>query len=105
MVVGNAGTGELVVRNPEVREGKPVLAGTRMGVHTVVAYHRLYVGDVDRILAEFPALTCEQVDAAIAWYCASDEHKAEVDTILREQRAFYDAGLAAQPAGRAADGG
>jgi uncharacterized protein (DUF433 family) len=87
-----------VVRDPEVKGGKPVLAGTRMAVHTIVGYHRTYSGDVERILIEFPVLTRDQVEAALSWYQGDDGHRAEIDAILREQYAFYEAGLAAQRA-------
>jgi uncharacterized protein (DUF433 family) len=96
MVIENPGTSQRIVRDPEIHGGKPVLAGTRMGVHTIVGYHRLYGGDLDRILREFPALTRDAIMAALNWCELDPQHQAEIDAILREQHVFYEAGLAAQ---------
>lgn len=73
-----------------------MVAGTRMGVDTIIGYHRAYGGDVDRILEEFPSLTREQVEAALSWYEAHDYHRAEIDALLKEHQSFYELGLARQ---------
>src|SRR4051794_17919651 len=93
----------LIIRNSDVREGKPVLAGTRMGVHTIVGYYRIYDGDVGRILTEFPHVSREQVEAVLSWYQEDPGHRDEIDALLDEQYAFYDAALAEKRAGKAAD--
>src|SRR5438105_8451401 len=87
--------GEAIIRNSDILEGKPYLAGTRMGVHAVVGYWQTYGGDVDRILREFPHLTREQIEAAMAFY-RDERHQAEIDAILRRNRASYREGLARQ---------
>ena len=87
-----------IIQDPEIKGGQPVIAGTRIGVHTIVGYARLYHGDIDRILAEFPDLTRSGIGAALEWYHASEGNRAEIDSILREQHAFYEAGLARQRA-------
>src|SRR4051794_31115620 len=74
--------GEMIIRNSEILEGKPYLAGTRMGVHTIVGYWRTYGGDVDRILREFPHLTRAQIDAALVFYGEDESQRAEIDEIL-----------------------
>jgi uncharacterized protein (DUF433 family) len=75
--------GSMIVRDPEVRSGKPVLGGTRIGVDTLVGYYRIYGGDIDRILAEFSTLSRTQVEAALSWYSADKQHRAEIDALLR----------------------
>jgi len=88
--------GGVVLRDPEILEGKPFLAGTRMGVHAVVGYWLTYGGDVDRILGEFPHLTRTQVEAALAFYREDEHQRREIDEILRRNRLSYELGLAAQ---------
>ena len=78
--VGTARSHELIVRDPEVLEGKPFLAGSRMGVHAVIGYWQTYSGDMDRILREFPHLTREQIHAALAFY---RDHETSVNTSAR----------------------
>lgn len=92
--------GGQILRDPEVLEGKPFLAGTRMGVHSVIGYWQTYAGDVDRILREFPHLAREQIDAALAFYCEHESQRAEIDGILQQNRAAYEEGLANQTAAR-----
>lgn len=53
-------------RDPKICGGEPVIKGTRVTVHTVLA--SLAEGDdVDQILRNFPTLTKESVQAAIAF--------------------------------------
>ena len=86
---GNLATqgGEVIIRNSEILEGKPYLAGTRMGVHAVIGYWQAYRGDAERILREFPHLTRAQIDAALAFYRDDEGQRAEIDEILRRNRA------------------
>src|SRR5258708_1243943 len=42
-----------IERNPKRCGGDLVLAGTRMGVHDIVTYWRLYNGDVQRVVDDF----------------------------------------------------
>src|SRR5262245_16401682 len=81
-----------IVQNPRIRAGKPVLAGTRVGVHDVVRYASLYGGNLERVRAEaLPHLSVEQLQAALAWY---DVHRELIDEILDTAQRDYDAGLA-----------
>jgi uncharacterized protein (DUF433 family) len=80
-----------IERDPEVLGGKPIVAGTRIGVHDLVAYVRAYHGDLGRILAEFPQLRLEQIADALAYFTI---HPVEIEAILTERRRLYDAGLA-----------
>lgn len=93
-----APSGELICRDPEILEGKPFIAGTRMGVHSVIGYWQAYDGDLDRILREFPHLNREQLEAALAFYQDDENQRAEIDRILQTNRVSYEVGLARQHA-------
>ena len=75
-----------IVRDPEVRSGAPVLAGTRMGVHDIVSYAQLYDGDLTKVQADFPYLTLETLQAVMGWY---EQNREEIDDILRRRRESY----------------
>ena len=71
----------LIASNPEVRGGRPVVAGTGVCVSDIAAaavFHRL---PPDGIAAEY-GLTLAQVYAALAYYY---EHKTGIDAELRER--------------------
>ena len=55
---------KMVVSNPAVMMGKPVIAGTRITVQTVLEF--LAAGDsVEDVLEEYPALKREDVQACL----------------------------------------
>ncbi len=55
---------ELLVRDPQICGGEPVVRGTRVPVRTILA--SLAEGTwIDEILADFPTLRVEQVRAVI----------------------------------------
>lgn len=59
-----------IVRDPQICGGEPVFRGTRVTLRTVLA--SLATGDsVEDILADFPSLKAEDVQAAIAFAAAS----------------------------------
>ncbi len=63
---------ERIVRDPKVCGGEPVFKGTRVTLRTVLA--SLAVGDpAEEILADFPSLKPEDIQAAIAFAAASAE--------------------------------
>src|SRR5947207_3216390 len=70
-----------IVRDPGKCGGAPTISGTRIGVHDVVSYARLYEGDLQRVRDEaLPHLSPEQVRAAMEFYAA---HTDEIEAILR----------------------
>jgi uncharacterized protein (DUF433 family) len=76
------------VRDPEICDGAPILDGTRIGVHDVVSYARVYGSDPERIReAALPDLSLKQISAALDWY---EERPAEIDAILREHQEYYE---------------
>lgn len=61
---------ERIVRDPKVCGGEPVFSGTRVTLRTVLA--SLAAGDsAEAILADFPSLKAEDIQAAIAFAAAS----------------------------------
>jgi uncharacterized protein (DUF433 family) len=61
-----------IVRDPEICGGEAVFKGTRVTLRTVLA--SLADGDnPDQILAAFPSLKAEDIQAAIAFAAASAE--------------------------------
>jgi uncharacterized protein (DUF433 family) len=76
-----------VERVPGRCGGAPTLKGTRMGIHDIVSYYRIYSGNVKRIAEDFPDLSVAQIEAALAWY---EDHREEVDEILRQRQEGYE---------------
>jgi uncharacterized protein (DUF433 family) len=61
-----------IIRDPQVCGGEPVFKGTRVTLRTVLA--SLAAGDTpEEILADFPSLKAEDIQAAIAFAAASAE--------------------------------
>lgn len=66
-----------IVRDPKICGGEPVFKGTRVILRTVLA--GLASGDTaEEILAEFPTLKPEDIQAAIAFAAASAEEDLPV---------------------------
>ena len=66
-----------------VRSGRPIVQGTRIGVHDIVG---LYVNGatVDDITRELPLLSRAQVYECLAYY---EDHKPEIELWIAEQMA------------------
>ena len=66
-----------IVREPQICGGEPVFRGTRVTLRTVLA--SLSAGDsVENILADFPTLNADHVQAAIAFAATSAEEDLPV---------------------------
>jgi uncharacterized protein (DUF433 family) len=66
---------QFVVRDPQICGGQAVICGTRVPLQTVLA--SLADGDgIDDILADFPTLTREAVEAVIAFAATTDKHQS-----------------------------
>ena len=62
----------MIVRDPTICGGEPVIRGTRVTIRTILA--SLAEGAwIDEILADFPTLTEAQVRAVVAFAAASAE--------------------------------
>jgi uncharacterized protein (DUF433 family) len=57
---------DLIVIDPEICNGRPVVRGTRIPVQTIMEF--LAAGDtVDEVLDAYPTVTREQVLACMEW--------------------------------------
>ena len=72
-----------IVTTDGVRSGRPIVQGTRIGVHDVVG---LYINGatVGEITRELPLLSRAQVFECLAYY---EDHKADIDLWVAEQMA------------------
>jgi uncharacterized protein (DUF433 family) len=75
-----------IVRRAGVRSGYPIVEGTRIGVHDVVALTKTGAS-VDEIVASMPRLTRAQVYECLAYY---EDHKTELDSLVASQTAQLD---------------
>ncbi|GIK29896.1 MAG: hypothetical protein UZ13_00486 [Chloroflexi bacterium OLB13] len=78
---------EMIVSNPTVRGGRPIIVGTRVRVQDVAAAHVFEGMSADELAAGF-ALTVGQVYAALAYYYAHKADFAEqwkADDLLADQ--------------------
>ncbi len=71
----------LIASDPQVRGGRPCIAGTGIRVSDVAIATVFHNQSPDEIAASY-ALTLAQVHAALAYYY---EHKAEIDEDVRQQ--------------------
>lgn len=78
---------QLIVRNPRVQGGEPVIRGTRVPVRSIVIASEEYDGDLARIGRNF-SMDVAAVRAALEYY---EKHKAEIDQIIeRQERAAFE---------------
>ncbi len=83
--------GTLIVRSPEIRGGRPRIAGTGVTVRRIVGWYKLGLTP-EEIVNKIPHLTLAQVYAALAYYHANRdeieqdiaEEEAEADRLERE---------------------
>jgi uncharacterized protein (DUF433 family) len=79
-----ADIGTLIVRSPDIRGGRPRIAGTGVTVRRIASWYRLGLNAED-IAARIGHLTVGQVYAALAYYHANRD---EVDADLKAEEAF-----------------
>ena len=69
-----------IIRDPQICGGEPVFKNTWVTLRTVLA--SLAAGDsTDEILADFPALTAADIQAAVAFAAASAEEDLPVPAV------------------------
>jgi predicted nucleotidyltransferase/uncharacterized protein (DUF433 family) len=73
---------DLIVSNPEVRGGQPILTGTSVSVADVAAAAR-FQGRSPQEIAEAFTLTLAEVHAALAYYYA---HQSAIDMLIHAER-------------------
>jgi uncharacterized protein (DUF433 family) len=79
---------QLIVRDPEVHGGEPVIRGTRVPIRSLVlSFRDDYPGDLPSVAAAY-RVSPTAVEAALAYYRA---HRAEIDHIVEQhERAAHD---------------
>ncbi len=75
--------GALIVRTPEIRGGRPRIAGTGVTVRRIVGWYKLGLGP-EEIVAEIPHLSLAQVYAALSYYHANRD---EIEQDMAEEDA------------------
>lgn len=73
----------LLVSSPEIRNGRPRIAGTGITVHRIAVWYRLGHSP-EEIARRYPHLTVAQVYAALAYYHAN---QADIETDLANDEA------------------
>ncbi len=73
---------KLISSNPDIRNGRPIIAGTGVCVSDIVTVMLFQQKSVDELAAWFD-LSLAQIHAALAYYY---EHKAAVDVEIKERR-------------------
>jgi uncharacterized protein (DUF433 family) len=77
--------GSLLTRSPEIRHGRPCVAGTRTTVHRVAVWYKMGLSP-EEIAREYPHLTIAGVYAALAYYYANQaEIEAEITADQEEE--------------------
>ena len=71
-----------IVSSPEVRGGKPRIAGTRICVQDIYQWHELEGKSPDQIVDEFPHLTMADVYAALAYFW---DHRDQILADIKRQ--------------------
>lgn len=84
----------VAITHIEIRDGEPVIAGTRITVHDIATMYVLNATPLEGIVANFP-VTPAQVYAALAYYY---DHKLQIDAEIAANDALARrAGLSAVP--------
>ena len=74
--------GTLIVRSPEICEGRPRIAGTGISVRRIVGWYKLGLSP-EEIVQKIPHISLAQVYAALAYYHANRD-KIEADIAAEE---------------------
>jgi uncharacterized protein (DUF433 family) len=78
--------GTLIVRSPEIRGGRPRIAGTGITVSRIVGWYKLGLSP-EEIASQIPPLTLAQVYAALTYYHANRE---EIEQDLAEENTLAE---------------
>lgn len=78
--------GTLITRSPEIRGGRPRIAGTGVTVQRIVGWYKLGLSP-EEIAHQFGHLSLAQVHAALAYYHANRE---EIEAAIAEDEAAGD---------------
>ena len=79
--------GTMITRSPDIRGGRPRIAGTGISVQRIVVLYKLGLSP-EEIVSEFGHLNYAQVFAALAYYHANRD---EIETAIAENEEAGDA--------------
>ena len=96
--------GTLIERSPEIRQGRPCIAGTGVTVRRIAGWHNLGLTP-EEIAAKIEHLTLAQIHAALAYYHANREaieadlatEESEADRLEKEHAAERGATVSGHP--------
>jgi uncharacterized protein (DUF433 family) len=78
--------GSLIERSPEIRKGRPCIAGTGVTVRRIAGWHNLGLTP-EEIAARIDHLTLAQIHAALAYYHANRD---EIDSDIANEEAVTE---------------
>jgi len=78
--------GSLITRSPEIKGGRPRVAGTGITVKRIAAWHQSGM-QPEEIAAQFEHLNLAQVHAALAYYYGN---RQEIEADIADEAAEYD---------------
>jgi len=78
---------QYVISSPDIKGGRPVIAGTRISIADLVIMH-LRIGQSLEEIATIYDLPLAAVHAGMAYYY---DHRSEIDQSIEEDRAFAEA--------------
>src|SRR6266699_4821191 len=79
--------GTLIERSPEIRQGRPCIAGTGVSVRRIAGWYNLGLTP-EEIAAKIEHLTLAQIHAALAYYHANRD---EIDSDIAAEEAATEA--------------
>jgi uncharacterized protein (DUF433 family) len=82
-----------IVRNPGICGGRACIAGHRVRVLDIVAWHEFLGMTPDQIVTQVPSISLADVHAALAYYF---DHMPEIQEEIRAEHALADLLLANQ---------
>src|ERR1700747_1766154 len=78
--------GTLIERSPEIRKGRPCIAGTGVTVRRIAGWHNLGLTP-EEIAAKIEHLSLAQIHAALAYYHANRD---EIDSDIAKEEAVIE---------------
>ena len=79
--------GTLIERSPDIRKGRPCIAGTGVTVRRIAGWHNLGLAP-EEIAAKIEHLTLAQIHAALAYYHANRD---EIDSDIAAEEVATEA--------------
>lgn len=76
---------DLIVSDPKIRSGRPIIAGTGLRVQDIVVGYIYKNYSVDDLVKHYPQINHAQIHAALAYYYA---HQDEIDLQLAADEEF-----------------